>query len=482
MEVTGEPRAFGPRGDPRRGGRPAARPRSTREMVTPVYDRIREHGVDLRLGAGVVAIGPESVTPDHRRDRATTRGRRHCGSSTSRSPSRRAWRPARGASPGRRTPAHVRPQASSRVGDAVEKTDATDGSSTLCRHNTANPGAAAPADVIAGLERARSPRARYGDRGGSSAQGGLDRLVGEAAAGVSGPPLPGRSTRTRRRTPRIIRRGDDGPARCSTPRPTRSAPRASRPQCRQAHRRHRHRDHRGPHRERAGRPGARLRAGLLFGQADPAEHAWPRRRATCAAELARPAAVARAADAVAAGAVVVDVRDTAERTEAGVIPEAVYIPLNRVARSPSTRSWPGRSSCTARRGARYTAARGSWAQHGDVRTDGGLGAPGQAGIWARGRACRHWSFRRPKRAAPADSKAATAATPRPCSAPPAIGLLPVAESPCEGRGSGVEARAGSRTTVSRAGRSAPSTSRFPYQGADVDGVLAGWDAMTSSAE
>ena len=32
------------------------------EMATPVHDRIREHGVDLRLGAGVAAIGPDDVT------------------------------------------------------------------------------------------------------------------------------------------------------------------------------------------------------------------------------------------------------------------------------------------------------------------------------------------------------------------------------------------------------------------------------------
>ena len=32
------------------------------EMATPVHDRIREHGVDLRLGSGVAAIGPDDVT------------------------------------------------------------------------------------------------------------------------------------------------------------------------------------------------------------------------------------------------------------------------------------------------------------------------------------------------------------------------------------------------------------------------------------
>lgn len=32
------------------------------EMATPVHDRLREHGVDLRLGAGVAAIGADTVT------------------------------------------------------------------------------------------------------------------------------------------------------------------------------------------------------------------------------------------------------------------------------------------------------------------------------------------------------------------------------------------------------------------------------------
>ena len=65
------------------------------------------------------------------------------------------------------------------------------------------------------------------------------------------------------------------------------------------------------------------------------------------------------ADAVAGGAVLVDVRDAAERTDAGVIPEAVHLPLDSL-RERLDEIRPGRSSCTARSGCAATPPRGSW--------------------------------------------------------------------------------------------------------------------------
>ena len=79
------------------------------------------------------------------------------------------------------------------------------------------------------------------------------------------------------------------------------------------------------------------------------------------------------ADAVASGAVVVDVRDTAERTDAGVIPEAIHVPLNSLrARLDEIPDGPVVVHCAV--GVRgHTAAR-ILTQHGrDVRNlDGGM--------------------------------------------------------------------------------------------------------------
>ena len=123
------------------------------EMVTPVHRRIRKHGVDLRLGAGVAAIGPDDVT--------LTSGERVPAdlvvAAIGVRPDTTLALDA-GLAVGDRGGILVDDQlrtsdpAILAVGDAVEKTDAVDGSATLVPlANTANLQGRRVADVIAGL-------------------------------------------------------------------------------------------------------------------------------------------------------------------------------------------------------------------------------------------------------------------------------------------------------------------------------------------
>ncbi len=123
------------------------------EMVTPVHDRVRRHGVDLRLGAGVSAIGPhdvilttgESVPADLVVAAIGVRPETTLAQATGLAVGERG---------GILVDEHLRTSdpAILAVGDAVEKVDAVDGSATLVPlANTANLQGRRAADVIAGL-------------------------------------------------------------------------------------------------------------------------------------------------------------------------------------------------------------------------------------------------------------------------------------------------------------------------------------------
>lgn len=129
------------------------------EMVSPVHDRIRAHGVDLRLGAGVTAIGSGDVTLSTGDTapadlvvaaigvRPETTLAEHAGLLVGR----------RG---GIVVDDHLRTSdpVIYAVGDAVEKTDALDGSATLVPlANTANLQGRRVADAIAGLAASDRP-------------------------------------------------------------------------------------------------------------------------------------------------------------------------------------------------------------------------------------------------------------------------------------------------------------------------------------
>ncbi len=122
------------------------------EMITPVHDRIREHGVDLRLGAGVATIGPNDVTLASGETIPADLVVAAIGVRPDTTLAQQAGL-AVGARGGILVDDHLRTSdpAILAVGDAVEKTDAVDGSSTLVPlANTANLQGRRAADVIAG--------------------------------------------------------------------------------------------------------------------------------------------------------------------------------------------------------------------------------------------------------------------------------------------------------------------------------------------
>jgi NADPH-dependent 2,4-dienoyl-CoA reductase/sulfur reductase-like enzyme/rhodanese-related sulfurtransferase len=299
------------------------------EMVTPVHDRIREHGVDLRLGAGVAAIGPDDVTLTSGETIPADLVVAAIGVRPDSTLAQQAGL-AVGARGGILVDDHLRTSdpAILAVGDAVEKTDAVDGSSTLVPlANTANLQGRRAADVIAGLAVRDRP------------------VLGTAIVGVFGLQVAstGWSEKRLRAAGRPYRAIHTHPASHATY-----------------------------------YPGADTMALKLL--VDPATDAILGAQgvggsgvdkridviataitggitasALAELELAYAPAFSSAkdpvnmlgyvadnlrrgtskslqwhelADAVASGAVVVDVRDTAERTADGIIPEAIHIPLN----------------------------------------------------------------------------------------------------------------------------------------------------------
>ncbi len=123
------------------------------EMVTPVHDRIRAHGVDLRLGAGVAAIGPDDVVLTSGETIPADLVVAAIGVRPETTLAQAAGL-AVGARGGILVDDQLRTSdpAILAVGDAVEKVDAVDGSATLVPlANTANLQGRRAADVIAGL-------------------------------------------------------------------------------------------------------------------------------------------------------------------------------------------------------------------------------------------------------------------------------------------------------------------------------------------
>ena len=250
------------------------------EMATPVHDRIREHGVDLRLGSGVATIGPDAVTLTSGETVPADLVVAAIGVRPDTTLAQQAGL-AVGERGGILVDAQLRTSdpAVYAVGDAVEKTDAVDGSSTLVPlANTANLQGRRVADVIAGLAVRDRP------------------VLGTAIVGVFGLQVAttGWSEKRLRAAGRPYRAIHTHPASHATYYPgadtmalkllvdpdDRRDPRRPgrrRVRRRQADRRHRHGDHRWAHRERAGRARAGLRAGVLVGQG-PGQHARPRGR------------------------------------------------------------------------------------------------------------------------------------------------------------------------------------------------------------
>ena len=351
------------------------------EMATPVHDRIREHGVDLRLGSGVATIGPDAVTLTSGETVPADLVVAAIGVRPDTTLAQQAGL-AVGERGGILVDAQLRTSdpAVYAVGDAVEKTDAVDGSSTLVPlANTANLQGRRVADVIAGLAVRDRP------------------VLGTAIVGVFGLQVAttGWSEKRLRAAGRPYRAIHTHPASHATY-----------------------------------YPGADTMALKLL--VDPAtdailgaqgigESGVDKRidviataitggltaSALAELELAYAPAFSSAkdpvnmlghvadnlrrgtsasvqwhelADAVANGAVVVDVRDTAERTDAGVIPESIHLPLNSLReRLDEIPAGPVVVHCAV--GVRgHTAAR-ILAQHGrDVRNlDGGM-RTWQAGI------------------------------------------------------------------------------------------------------
>jgi NADPH-dependent 2,4-dienoyl-CoA reductase/sulfur reductase-like enzyme/rhodanese-related sulfurtransferase len=351
------------------------------EMATPVHDRIREHGVDLRLGSGVATIGPDAVTLTSGETVPADLVVAAIGVRPDTTLAQQAG-VAVGERGGILVDAQLRTSdpAVYAVGDAVEKTDAVDGSSTLVPlANTANLQGRRVADVLAGLAVRDRP------------------VLGTAIVGVFGLQVAttGWSEKRLRAAGRPYRAIHTHPASHATY-----------------------------------YPGADTMALKLL--VDPAtdailgaqgvgESGVDKRidviataitggltaSALAELELAYAPAFSSAkdpvnmlghvadnlrrgtsasvqwhelADAVANGAVVVDVRDTAERTDAGVIPEAIHLPLNSLReRLDEIPAGPVVVHCAV--GVRgHTAAR-ILAQHGrDVRNlDGGM-RTWQAGI------------------------------------------------------------------------------------------------------
>ena len=123
------------------------------EMAAPVHDRIREHGVDLRLGAAVSAIGPDEVTLATGETVPADLVVAAIGVRPDTTLAEQAGL-AVGDRGGILVDERLRTSdpAVYAVGDAVEKRDAVDGSATLVPlANTANLQGRRVADVIAGL-------------------------------------------------------------------------------------------------------------------------------------------------------------------------------------------------------------------------------------------------------------------------------------------------------------------------------------------
>ena len=123
------------------------------EMATAVHDRIRAHGVDLRLGAGVAAIGPHDVTLATGETVAADLVVAAIGVRPDTTLADEAGL-AVGALGGILVDDRLRTSdpAIHAVGDAIQKIDALDGSATLVPlANTANLQGRRVADVIAGL-------------------------------------------------------------------------------------------------------------------------------------------------------------------------------------------------------------------------------------------------------------------------------------------------------------------------------------------
>ncbi|HET7820149.1 MAG TPA: FAD-dependent oxidoreductase [Ornithinibacter sp.] len=351
------------------------------EMATPVHDRIREHGVDLRLGSGVATIGPDAVTLTSGETVPADLVVAAIGVRPDTTLAQQAGL-AVGERGGILVDAQLRTSdpAVYAVGDAVEKTDAVDGSSTLVPlANTANLQGRRVADVIAGLAVRDRP------------------VLGTAIVGVFGLQVAttGWSEKRLRAAGRPYRAIHTHPASHATYYPG------------------------------AGSMSLKLlvdpTTDAILGAQGVGESGVDKRidviatamtggltaSALAELELAYAPAFSSAkdpvnmlghvadnlrrgtsasvqwhelADAVANGAVVVDVRDTAERTDAGVIPEAIHLPLNSLReRLGEIPAGPVVVHCAV--GVRgHTAAR-VLAQHGrDVRNlDGGM-RTWQAGI------------------------------------------------------------------------------------------------------
>jgi NADPH-dependent 2,4-dienoyl-CoA reductase/sulfur reductase-like enzyme/rhodanese-related sulfurtransferase len=344
------------------------------EMADPVHDRIREHRVDLRLGSGVTAIGPDDVT--------LTTGERIpadlvVAAIGVRPDSTLAQQS--GLAVGERGGILVDGQlrttdpAVYAVGDAVEKTDAVDGSSTLVPlANTANLQGRRVADVIAGLAVRDRPvlgTAIVGVFGLQVATTGWSEKRLHAAG------RPYRAIHTHPASHATYYPGAESMALKLLVDPVTDAILGA---------------------QGVGESGVDKRidviataitGGLTASALAELELAYapafssakdPVNMLGHVADNLRRGTTASVqwhelADAVASGAVVVDVRDTAERTDAGVIPEAIHLPLDSLReRLDEIPAGPVVVHCAV--GVRgHTAAR-ILAQHGrDVRNlDGGM--------------------------------------------------------------------------------------------------------------
>ena len=351
------------------------------EMVTPVHDRIREHRVDLRLGAGVAAIGAGDVTLTSGETIPADVVVAAIGVRPDTTLAAEAGL-AIGSRGGILVDDQLRTSDPSilAVGDAVEKTDAVDGSATLVPlANTANLQGRRAADVIAGLvvrDRPVLGTAIVGIFGLQVASTGWSekrlRAAGRPYRAIHTHPAshatyyPGADSMALKllvdpETDAVLGAqgvGDSGVDKRIDVIATAMAGRLTASALAEL--------------ELAYAPAfssAKDPVNLLGHVADNL------RRGT-----ARSIQWHELADAVAAGAVVVDVRDTSERTAVGVIPGALHIPLDslraRLAEIP-----PGPVVVHCAVGVRgHTAAR-ILAQHGrDVRNlDGGI-RTWQAGI------------------------------------------------------------------------------------------------------
>jgi NADPH-dependent 2,4-dienoyl-CoA reductase/sulfur reductase-like enzyme/rhodanese-related sulfurtransferase len=344
------------------------------EMATSVHDRIREHGVDLRLGSGVASIEPDTVTLTTGETVPADLVVAAIGVRPDTTLAQQAGL-AVGERGGILVDAQLRTSdpAVYAVGDAVEKTDAVDGSSTLVPlANTANLQGRRVADVIAGLAVRDRP------------------VLGTAIVGVFGLQVAttGWSEKRLRAAGRPYRAIHTHPASHATYYPGADSmalkllvdPETDTILGAQG----------------VGDSGVDKRidviataitGGITASGLAELELAYapafssakdPVNMLGHVADNLRRGTTATVqwhelADAVTAGAVVVDVRTAAERTQAGVIPEAIHVPLNSLReRLDEIPAGPVVVHCAV--GVRgHTAAR-ILAQHGrDVRNlDGGM--------------------------------------------------------------------------------------------------------------